>query len=165
MVEFKKLSEVDKVETASENASVLIEDGGEIKRAPKSEVGGRGGSVAVITTSAYDDYIAGVSRTASLAITYSCKNMTFKEAKSALLNGESLDIKLYDSANMPTPFASSGTQRTMTGSAAVPLVIAYNADIDGIIIVMFKTASDDTGDFILYWTVDGISTDAPFIDE
>lgn len=45
MAEFKKLSEVDVINTASDNATVLIEEGGEIKRVSKKEVGGAGGYV------------------------------------------------------------------------------------------------------------------------
>lgn len=46
MAEFKKLSEVEQIETASDNATVLIEEDGDIKRVPKKEVGGAGsGSV------------------------------------------------------------------------------------------------------------------------
>lgn len=39
-MEFKKLSAVEAVETVGENAHVLIEENGVIKRAPKDEVGG-----------------------------------------------------------------------------------------------------------------------------
>jgi hypothetical protein len=49
MAEFKKLSEVDVLETASDNATVLIEEGGDIKRVPKKEVGGAGGYIATFT--------------------------------------------------------------------------------------------------------------------
>lgn len=42
--EFKKLSDVDIVETPSETANVLIEEDGVIKKAPKTAVGGGGGS-------------------------------------------------------------------------------------------------------------------------
>lgn len=41
-VEFKKLAGVDAVETATDAANVLIEEGGTIKRVPKTEVGGAG---------------------------------------------------------------------------------------------------------------------------
>jgi hypothetical protein len=40
--EFKKLSDVDIVETPSETANVLIEEDGVIKKAPKTAVGGNG---------------------------------------------------------------------------------------------------------------------------
>lgn len=50
MAEFKKLSEVEMLESTSDNTTVLVEDGGEIKRVVKSKVGGAGGYVATITT-------------------------------------------------------------------------------------------------------------------
>ena len=40
MAEFKKLSAVEAVNTVSDTASVLIEEDGVIKRAPKGEIGG-----------------------------------------------------------------------------------------------------------------------------
>ena len=55
MAEFKKLSEVEQIETASDNATVLVEEGGEIKRVPKKEVGGAGGYIATITANDMDN--------------------------------------------------------------------------------------------------------------
>lgn len=55
-MEFKKLSAVEAVEVVSDTASVLIEENGVVKRAPKSEVGGGGGGEKpdmVITVNAY----------------------------------------------------------------------------------------------------------------
>lgn len=49
MAEFKKLSEVEMLESTSDNTMVLVEDGGEIKRVAKSKVGGAGGYVATLT--------------------------------------------------------------------------------------------------------------------
>ena len=40
-LEFKNMATVDVVETVADEATVLIEEGGVIKRAPKSEVGGK----------------------------------------------------------------------------------------------------------------------------
>ena len=54
MAEFKKLSEVELLETASDNATVLVEEGGEIKRVAKSEVGGAGGYLMPITADNFD---------------------------------------------------------------------------------------------------------------
>lgn len=50
-LEFTKLSEAEQIETVSDKATVLIEDNGEIKRAPKKEVGGAGGYIATYTAS------------------------------------------------------------------------------------------------------------------
>lgn len=55
MAEFKKLSEVEQLESASDNATVLIEESGEIKRVPKKEVGGAGGYVIKLANSYLDD--------------------------------------------------------------------------------------------------------------
>ena len=49
MAEFKKLSEVEMLESTSDNTTVLVEEGGEIKRVAKSKVGGAGGYVVTVT--------------------------------------------------------------------------------------------------------------------
>jgi hypothetical protein len=54
--EFKKLSDVDIVETPSETANVLIEEDGVIKKAPKTAVGG-GGSAGEVSNSNWDAII------------------------------------------------------------------------------------------------------------
>lgn len=57
MAEFKKLSEVEQIETASDNATVLVEEGGEIKRVAKSEVGGKAGGMVVVVEADKASYI------------------------------------------------------------------------------------------------------------
>lgn len=60
-MEFMKLADVEVVETATETDKVLIEQNGEIKRVPKTEVGGGGAiKTAIIKSSDYDNAIAGV---------------------------------------------------------------------------------------------------------
>lgn len=49
-MEFTKLSEVEVVNTATDTDKILIEQNGEIKRVPKTEVGGVGGYIATLTT-------------------------------------------------------------------------------------------------------------------
>lgn len=44
-MEFKRLAEVETVEAVNDGDTVLIEQGGEVKRAPKSQVGGAGGYI------------------------------------------------------------------------------------------------------------------------
>lgn len=63
-VEFKKLAGVDTVETATDAANVLIEEGGTIKRVPKTEVGGSGGEpeVVIITRSGSTEHIGYVKQ-------------------------------------------------------------------------------------------------------
>lgn len=47
-MEFKKLSDVESVETVSDNANILIEENGVIKKASKTEVGGNHGVDMII---------------------------------------------------------------------------------------------------------------------
>ena len=64
-VEFKKLAGVDTVETATDAANVLIEEDGVIKRVPKTEVGGSGGSepeVVIIDTMGGTEHVAYVKQ-------------------------------------------------------------------------------------------------------
>jgi hypothetical protein len=55
MAEFKRLSEVEQIESTSENATVLVEDGGEIKRVPKTAVGGGAGGYVIKLANSYVD--------------------------------------------------------------------------------------------------------------
>ena len=50
MANFKKLGEVTLAENASDSANVLIEESGEIKRVPKTEVGGGNSYVLILTS-------------------------------------------------------------------------------------------------------------------
>lgn len=51
--EFKKINEVDILETVSDEAHVLVEEAGAIKRVPKTEVGGGGKADLVIRINTY----------------------------------------------------------------------------------------------------------------
>ena len=52
-MEYKRLSEVD-MGTADDSTNVIAEVNGEIKRVPKSEVGGAGGYIMTLTADNYD---------------------------------------------------------------------------------------------------------------
>lgn len=94
MAEFKKLSEVEQVDSASDTATVLIEEGGEIKRVAKSEVGGAGVYVLTITTDNYDG-------------TYCTEN--YDDMYDVLLAGGSVwaDLSVLFQS-MPSTYASAG---------------------------------------------------------
>lgn len=149
MADFKKLSEVDLTEEVSDTANVLIEEGGIIKRAPKTKVGGAGTDsvikTAIITSSNYDSHISEVSTYVGAApvTTYSCKNMTFEEAYEALTTGTPIDIKFLDYKN------SSIMQDV------VLISVPANNSVIGISCVEIGLS--------LYWTSSGISTTAPTV--
>jgi hypothetical protein len=99
--EFKKLSEVESLNEVPENATVLAEVDGSIKRIPSS---GLGGSIktAIIKQVDFDDAVAysnsadsgNPTSAASTDQEFSCINMTFEEAYETILAGEPLDVIL-----------------------------------------------------------------------
>jgi hypothetical protein len=92
MTEFQRLGEVEQVETASNNATVLIEEDGEIKRVLKNKIGGGGLAKTLVFKNEY--YDAALSPEwelpdGNLSNEYEC-NMTFSEIYNNILNGEIL---------------------------------------------------------------------------
>ena len=146
MAEFKKLSEVEQIETASDNATVLVEEGGEIKRVPKKEVGGAGIAMAIIKDSGYDNTLAGLQTMDSdaPAYTYECIKMTFEEAYQTMTGGEPLSIfgMLTDRA----PLNLYGYAIFAGPMIGVPCIV-----------VEFAVGSEVVAS--LYWTADGLSTE------
>lgn len=148
MAEFKKLSEVEQIETASDNATVLVEEGGEIKRVPKKEVGGAGIAMAIIKDSGYDNALAGLQTMAAAApeYTYECLNMTFEEAYQTMASGEPLSVfGMFTSDGALNLYGYAMFAGTMIG---VPCII-----------VGFAVGSAVAAQ--LYWTADGLSTEMP----
>lgn len=92
--DFVKLSEVAVKEEVSENATVLVEENGEIYRAPKTSVGGGAGGIktAIIRHVQYQNAIAGVMPSKTVEPDYECINMTFEEAYNVLSKGEPLMV-------------------------------------------------------------------------
>ena len=150
--DFVKLSEVTVLEEVSDTASVLVEQNGEIYRAPKTQVGGAGGiKTAIIRDSGYLNAIAGVSTMENPgipAVTYECINMTFKEAYETMANGEPLMVV---------------GMLTVAGAVNVQgLVMFAGTEEFGIpcLMVGFKpTPTSNT--LTLFWTADGLSTSQP----
>ena len=74
-MDFKKLSEVAKIEEVSDESCVLVEENGVIKRAPKTAVGGNGKYDMVIE---WDDY----EETCNIV------SGTYKDIYDKIMNGE-----------------------------------------------------------------------------
>lgn len=84
-MEFKRLADVEIVETANDTDKVLIEQNGEIKRVPKTEVGGSGGGLLIIDANmdvSTEEFTANA-------------NMTFDEAFAAYFNRELTGIQVF----------------------------------------------------------------------
>jgi hypothetical protein len=150
MVEFKKLSEVEQIETASDNATVLVEEGGEIKRVPKKEVGGAGIPTAIIKDSGYDNAIAGLqTMTTGSMPTFECANMTFEEAYQIMANGEPLNVLgMLTADGAMNLHGVAGFAGTMFGVPCIVIVFEFMGE-------MLVS---------LYWTADGLSTKKPGVE-
>lgn len=146
--DFVKLSEVTVLEEVSDTASVLVEQNGEIYRAPKTQVGGAGGiKTAIIRDSEYLNAIAGVSTMVGAPVyTYECLNMTFEEAYETMASGE--------------PLCGIG-QITAEGAACIPLYMIYT----GVAVFGTKCIVVTSENLVLFWTADGLSTSDPSSDK
>ena len=151
-MEFKKLGEVTLVNEATDVANVLIEENGEVKRVPKTEVGGMGYPTAIIKHIDYDNYVNSMLSGAQVGEVvdseYECINMTFEEAYDILSEGEFLHAVLMDT-NYDYPVAN------------VPLLVGFGGISQGepsIILstVYSKSAFGTVGVNQYKWTASGI---------
>lgn len=105
--EFKKLSDVEVIAEPTESANVLIEEDGVIKKAPKTAVGGAGGSET-------PDMVIGLTNTSSISTSMSSSDFTiisgtFDNVKNKVLAGEMPNIVVrheyvYGSSTFLTTF-------------------------------------------------------------
>ena len=147
--DFQKLSEVTRIEEVSDTASVLVEENGEIYRVPKTAVGGDGTiKTAIIRDSEYLNAIAGLQTmiTDTPALTYECLNMTFEEAYEIMANGEPLSV--FGMIFGEGAVCLHGMPIFMGTLIGTPCIM-----------IMFSIMSNVIAQ--LYWTADGLSTEAP----
>ena len=153
-MEFKRLSQVEQLTEVPENATVLAEVNGTIKRIPGEGLGGTGIPTAIIKDSEYDNFISYLLNPAqpssmassAPAYTYECINMTFEEAYEIMANGEPLNITAMVTDEFPT------------SPIAFPM-FAGVAEFNVPCIIILISAMSDMIE--LYWTADGLSTEIP----
>ena len=142
---FKNLAEVELLNEVPEGCTALAEVDGVVKRVPSKGLGGAGGiKTAIIKDSTYNNIVAGGMAPMGTYVGYECINMTFEEAYQTIENGE--------------PLACFGM---LTGEGAMNMygIIAFtgSAQFDVPCIMLgFELAN-----LTLFWTADGLSTDAP----
>ncbi len=130
-MEFTKLSEVEVVETANDTDKVLIEQNGEIKRVPKTEVGGGAGGMLVI------DCVVDVEN----GTVEATPNMTLDEALEALTNRTLTGAVLWAAATGMTQLTNIAVI-DYTAQAGEPTIVLMN---------------EMTGEML--WTAAGIQVD------
>ena len=133
-MEFTRLSDVEVVETATENDKVLIEQNGEIKRVPKTKVGGAGGNILTL------DIVTDMENETVTATA----NMTLTEVIEAINNRELTGV---------VPYVS------MSGLTVIDMcMLGDYTPQAGFECVTFMIMSMDMQ---LFWTADGISSTPP----
>lgn len=145
-MEFKRLADVEALTEIPEGANAFVEVNGEIKRVPGEGLGGAGGfKTAVIKSSIYDEALNyAINPRAGLSISYSCINMTFEEAFTTLVSGEVLKATLMD-AQEGVPFICDLIVNFLGMLPGEPCIQLFNPFVE----------------IGLYWTLNGISTEAP----
>ena len=135
-MEFTRLADVAVVETANDTDKVLIEQNGEIKRVPKTEVGGAGGNTLILTHAGMTD--------PTITEPIFTANMTLTEAIEAFNKQELAGGVIY--------FAQP------EGQMCAQLIIGNMTAMAGfeILILMCEML-----DLQLFWTADGISVEPP----
>ena len=131
-MEFTRLADVEVVETANDIDKVLIEQNGEIKRVPKTEVGGSGGNTLVMQF----DFDMN-----NFTVTSYTSNMTFDEALAAMNARELTGCFVYFLAD--------------TTMHAPAIIVDGTADM-GVPAIIFAVIMPTGEMFQVPWTADGI---------
>ena len=134
-MEFTRLADVEVVETATDVDKVLIEQNGEIKRVPKTEVGGSGSNT--LTIHANMDTTTG-------EVTVSA-NITFDEAFAALANCELGGVAIY--------VAMIADGQVMTTALDVGMCADYSIEVGFPSLMVMSLMTE----IRLIWTADGFS--------
>lgn len=155
-MEFKRLSEVEAIDEVPEGAHVLGEVDGVVKRMPSKGLGGAV-ATAIIKMDGYDEGLNGrgaapaTSGPPEISGTFSCANMTFEEAHQALTSGEPLSCLLMI---------------VMNGIAVHMYTLCLLFDnVAGLPCIALFYDAYEMGNGMVYWTADGLSTEAPSGDK
>lgn len=145
--EFMSLAEVEALPEVPENATVLAEVDGSIKRIPGEGLGGSGNNLVIVESSFTDYYNPSeVSEQVGLpSYTYTA-NMEFADALAAFRACELTNAVLYAFNNGPI-FMNCAVMDCSPMTSVDCLCIV--AELLGKVYIA------------LYWTADGISTEAP----
>lgn len=141
--EFMSLAEVEALPEVPENATVLAEVGGSIKRIPGEGLGGSGNNL-VIVESSFTDFYTGLSTAGAMPSCTYTANMEFADALAAFRACELTNTVMY--AN------------TADGPSCLRCDVCDFGAIDCLVIIAYYTSNTYVA---IYWTADGISTESP----
>lgn len=149
--EFKRLADVEALSEVPENATVLAEVNGSIKRVPGNGLGGSGKGLILVQD------VADVAPMAAAASYTYTTNMTLEKAMELFAAYELSSVVVYVPMDTGSPSATDST----SSSSSMMLDYAFVADQSsyyGQNCLVFMTLQSST---TIYWTANGASTDAP----
>lgn len=159
--EFMSLAEVEALPEVPENATVLAEVDGSIKRIPGEGLGGSGNNLVIVESSFTDFYLNSNAPTpkigAAPAYTYTA-NMEFADALAAFRACELTNAVLYAFADGPMLLNCTVVDigAMMSVSATTSSKPVQTIDRLGI-----RAELNGSTYTVLHWTADGISTRMP----
>lgn len=130
-MEFTRLADVEVVETANDTDKVLIEQNGEIKRVPKTEVGGSGADNILVFDLVTDINLGSISGST---------NMSIDDAISAITNRKLISVVLYVDVQGTTVFDTPFCMDYSTHAGAACIVVTTK-----------------NGEISFTWTADGFT--------
>ena len=155
--EFMSLAEVEALPEVPENATVLAEVDGSIKRIPGNGLGGSGNNLVIVESSFTDFYSNTSTPKAAIAKSYTA-NMEFADALAAFRACELTNAVLYAFNDGPmflncivADFGAAMSVSPRDSSEPVQTIdcLSIMAEFNGGIYT------------VLYWTADGISRKMP----
>ena len=149
--DFVRLADVEALSEVPENATVLAEVNGAIKRVPGKGLGGSGNGIVLVM----DDASAQTLSSAPVVYTFTA-NMDFADAMEAFNNREITSVAVYG-------LASVMGLNTLGGQAADYYVmdIAYIANVTPMVGTGCLGIFIANGQKQIFWTANGISTKVP----
>lgn len=154
--EFKRLADVETLSEVPENATVLSEVNGAIKRIPSVGLGGGSGNIIVLVQDADSDSISPmISDYTHCTFT---ANMDFADAMAAFRSHEITGSVVYIPQESTNPTMLDSDSTSITAKNLDYAFISDGTSMFGVDCLVFITLQYET---YIYWTADGISTEEP----
>ena len=158
--EFKRLADVEALREVPENATVLAEVNGSIKRVPGNGLGGSGNGIVIVM----EDPNASPRSSGNVTPVYTfTANMDFADAIAAFRNHEITSVVVYGLNSVMNPSAPNAAAAAAAGAVEGYQVmdIAAMADMTSMAGIDCLVVNTLMSQMRLYWTANGISTEAP----
>lgn len=154
--EFKRLADVEALREVPENATVLAEVNGSIKRVPGNGLGGSGNGIVIVM----EDPNASPKTFVNVTPVYTfTANIDFADAMASFRNHEITSVVVYGLNSVMNPSAPNAAAGAVKDYQVMDIAAMADmtsmAGIDCLVVTILMSQME------LYWTANGISTEAP----